>query len=100
MGDKLPIAWTRLRSCFKSTFVEDHVIGFDFAGNVVRTYTSTYSVGDQVFGNIQPFQGRYAEYITVPFDQVWHMPLCYYDTWSKTKIPLSFAQPAAMPLVR
>jgi NADPH:quinone reductase-like Zn-dependent oxidoreductase len=65
----------------------------------VQTYTSTYSVGEKVFGTMPPFQGTCAEYIKVPLDQVWHMPLCYYDTSSKKKIPLSFVQAAAMPLV-
>ena len=70
--------------------VQDTIVGFDFAGVVVddagqkddsssgddnnNNNNNTFQPGDAVFGTMPPLQGSLAEYISVPLDQVWHMP--------------------------
>jgi NADPH:quinone reductase-like Zn-dependent oxidoreductase len=88
LGDKLPHSWQRMRAIIKHNMVENHIIGFDFSGIVVESNSSSFQVGDAVFGTMPPSCGTLAEYVCAPLDQVCHKPTS-----------LSFAQAAALPLV-
>lgn len=86
MGDKLPHQWVTVRQGVQS-FLKHKIVGFDFSGTVAEDY-SGFRYGDKVFGNMPPLQGTLAEYISVPLDQICHMPK-----------NINFIQAAALPLV-
>jgi NADPH:quinone reductase-like Zn-dependent oxidoreductase len=86
MGDKLPANW-RIAKRWLRWYIRNNIPGFDFAGTVVENF-SGFAVDDKVFGTTPPFVGTLAEYISVPVDQVCHMPSNY-----------TFEQAAALPLV-
>jgi reticulon-4-interacting protein 1, mitochondrial len=86
MGDKLPHQWATARQGVQS-FVKNKIVGFDFSGTVAEDQNG-FRLGDKVFGNMPPLQGTLAEYISVPLDQICHMPS-----------NVSFIQAAALPLV-
>lgn len=95
IGDKLP-RWEGLRNFVHEHAVKGHIPGFDFAGTVVDASKSSFSVGAAVFGTMPPLQGTLAEYIAVPLDQVWEMPV---TTNSSTPTTSDFVNAAALPLV-
>lgn len=75
-----PIDW-KVREGYFSTFMKDcfpFPMGWDFSGVVVdiRSSTSTYKIGDEVFGLIRFPQpaGTFAEYVAAPIAQVSHKP--------------------------
>jgi alcohol dehydrogenase len=88
LGDKLPHSWSKTREFIKTHFVENHVIGFDFSGDVVASSVSEYQPGDAVFGTMPPRQGSCAQYISAPTDQI-----------SKKPSVLSYEEAASLPLV-
>lgn len=106
IGDKIPRSFTHVRNFLKHKFVKNNIIGFEFSGIVISSsYTNNniidnssssknvdkttddntlkpygiYNEGDYVFGTVPPFHGTLAEYIIVPYDQICHMPLYYYN---------------------
>jgi NADPH:quinone reductase-like Zn-dependent oxidoreductase len=90
VGDKLPHSWTRARGLVQG-FIANKIPGIDFSGTVVDSSeqsSSSFQLGDKVFGCMPPFQGSLTEYICVPTDQICYMPRNY-----------TFAQAAALPLV-
>ncbi|GAX11814.1 hypothetical protein FisN_7Lh202 [Fistulifera solaris] len=94
IGDKLP-RWDGLRNLVHEHAVKGHIPGFDFAGTVVDASQSSFALGAAVFGTMPPLQGTLAEYIAVPLDQVWEMPVS--SATSPTSI--DFVNAAALPLV-
>jgi len=86
VGDKLPYEW--MKSWVQSHYLPNKIPGFDFAGTVVDGTSEEFASGSKVFGTMPPFQGTLAEYISVPIDQMWHMPNS-----------CSFEQASALPLV-
>jgi reticulon-4-interacting protein 1, mitochondrial len=94
IGDKLPHRWTFLKHrLVPALFLNRSIVGFDFAGTVLENHHAAagFQRGDKVFGTMPPFQGTLAEQLSVPLDQICHMP-------SNTN-NLSFVQAAALPLV-
>jgi NADPH:quinone reductase-like Zn-dependent oxidoreductase len=94
IGDKLP-RWDKLRNVVHEHAVKGHIPGFDFAGTVVDASQSSFAVGTAVFGTMPPLQGTLAEYIAVPLDQVWEMPV----KSATTPTSADFVNAAALPLV-
>ena len=86
IGDKLPKDWVWGRARAKS-YLQNKIVGFDFAGVVVEDHNSVFKNGDKVFGVMPLFEGSLAEYISVPLDQLCFVPKNF-----------SFAQAAALPL--
>ena len=86
IGDKLPHQWMTMRKGVQSC-LKNNIVGFDFAGTVAEDQ-SFFRHGDKVFGNMPPLEGTLAEYISVPLDQIWHMPN-----------NVNYVQAAALPLV-
>ncbi|XRB21610.1 reticulon-4-interacting protein 1 [Pseudoscourfieldia marina] len=71
IADKLPARCVSLAR----RGVEGCVVGFDFSGVVVEAAgTSTYKVGDEVYGCMPPFKGTYCEYVRAPVSQVSNKP--------------------------
>lgn len=87
VGDKLPHHWTFTHKRVQS-YIQNKIIGFDFAGVVAEDDHHAFQRGDKVFGNMPPFEGTLVEYISVPLDQICYMPQ-----------NCTFVQASAIPLV-